>query len=321
MNRRRTLVFILLSLWCCVFAVNTSAHPLGNFTINHFSRLEVGISQIKVHYVIDMAEIPTFQELQLIDTDRDGKTSDAELQRYSSVLAGRYADGLLLTIAGKRLPAQVQESKVSLRAGSADLNTLRIEVDLSAAVRAHGSAQRLLFEDTNYADRIGWREIVVGATPEVAIFDSSAYGNAVTDELKNYPSATQAPLDERSAELTFVTGSAPVGARTLLTRNGQPTAMPTRDRLAELITVPQLTIGVVLFGLLVAMTLGAFHALSPGHGKTVVGAYLIGSRGTARHAAFLGLTVTITHTAGVFAWVSSPCWLQSMYCRSVCFRY
>ena len=47
--------------------------------------------------------------------------------------------------------------------------------------------------------------------------------------------------------------------------------------------------------------MGAVHALSPGHGKTIVGAYLIGSRGTPRHALFLGLTVTITHTLGVFA--------------------
>jgi ABC-type nickel/cobalt efflux system permease component RcnA len=53
--------------------------------------------------------------------------------------------------------------------------------------------------------------------------------------------------------------------------------------------------------LLAAMLWGAAHALSPGHGKTVVGAYLVGSRGTPRHAAFLGLTVTITHTAGVIA--------------------
>jgi nickel/cobalt transporter (NicO) family protein len=49
-----------------------------------------------------------------------------------------------------------------------------------------------------------------------------------------------------------------------------------------------------------AMLLGAVHALSPGHGKTIVGAYLIGSRGTPRHAVFLGTTVTITHTLGVF---------------------
>jgi ABC-type nickel/cobalt efflux system permease component RcnA len=74
-----------------------------------------------------------------------------------------------------------------------------------------------------------------------------------------------------------------------------------RDRFAELIAVHTLTPGIALLGLLLAGFLGAVHALSPGHGKTVVGAYLVGSRGTPRHAAFLGLTVTVTHTAGVFA--------------------
>ena len=46
---------------------------------------------------------------------------------------------------------------------------------------------------------------------------------------------------------------------------------------------------------------GALHALTPGHGKTMVAAYLAGSRGTARHAFALGATVTIAHTARVFA--------------------
>ena len=54
-------------------------------------------------------------------------------------------------------------------------------------------------------------------------------------------------------------------------------------------------------GLLLAFGFGAAHAMSPGHGKTVVGAYLVGSKGTAKQAAFLGATVTITHTLGVFA--------------------
>ena len=58
---------------------------------------------------------------------------------------------------------------------------------------------------------------------------------------------------------------------------------------------------IALFGLLLAFGLGAMHAMSPGHGKTVVGAYLVGSRGTFGHALFLGLTVTVTHTLGVFA--------------------
>ena len=96
-------------------------------------------------------------------------------------------------------------------------------------------------------------------------------------------------------------GSQPVGTTPLHGRDGRVVAPPARDRLAELIAVPVLTPATALLGLMMAVLLGGLHAMSPGHGKTVVGAYLIGSRGTARHAAFLGLTVTITHTAGVFA--------------------
>ena len=57
----------------------------------------------------------------------------------------------------------------------------------------------------------------------------------------------------------------------------------------------------ILASLAAALFWGAAHALSPGHGKTIVTAYLVGQRGTPRHAALLGLIVTITHTIGVFA--------------------
>src|SRR5215471_6832983 len=59
--------------------------------------------------------------------------------------------------------------------------------------------------------------------------------------------------------------------------------------------------GVVLVGMLAAFAFGAVHALSPGHGKTLVAAYQVGSRGTPKHAIFLGLMVTFTHTVSVFA--------------------
>jgi ABC-type nickel/cobalt efflux system permease component RcnA len=58
---------------------------------------------------------------------------------------------------------------------------------------------------------------------------------------------------------------------------------------------------VILASLAAALFWGAAHALSPGHGKTIVTAYLVGQRGTARHAGLLGLIVTVTHTVGVFA--------------------
>src|SRR5215813_15154549 len=109
-----------------------------------------------------------------------------------------------------------------------------------------------------------------------------------------------APLNERVAEWSTTAGPAPANAKPLTLRDGKP-VVAARDRFAELIAAPNLTPGVILIGLLIAFVLGGMHAMSPGHGKTVVGAYLVGSRGTAKHAAFLGATVTITHTIGVFA--------------------
>src|SRR4030095_13892876 len=72
------------------------------------------------------------------------------------------------------------------------------------------------------------------------------------------------------------------------------------DRLSQILGEEVLPLRLVLLGMLVAFSLGALHALSPGHGKTVVASFLVGARGTARHAVFLGAVVTFTHTIGVF---------------------
>jgi len=70
---------------------------------------------------------------------------------------------------------------------------------------------------------------------------------------------------------------------------------------AALIAEDDLSVGFIALSLLVATFWGAAHALSPGHGKAIVAAYLVGSRGRPRDALILGLTVTVTHTIGVFA--------------------
>src|SRR6185436_1473960 len=72
------------------------------------------------------------------------------------------------------------------------------------------------------------------------------------------------------------------------------------DYLAQLLHQPQLSAGWLIAGIAVAFWLGAMHALEPGHGKTIVAAYLVGSRGNMKHAALLGATVTFTHTISVF---------------------
>jgi ABC-type nickel/cobalt efflux system permease component RcnA len=83
-------------------------------------------------------------------------------------------------------------------------------------------------------------------------------------------------------------------------------ALQAPDRIADagfsrLVARGHLSAGVILLSLLIAAFWGAAHALTPGHGKALVAGYLVGTKGTPRHAVLLGATVTITHTAGVFA--------------------
>ena len=304
-SSKRTRLAALTLAVLLVFGFGTAAlaHPLGNFTINHFSRLEVTAGGVSVRYVVDMAEIPAFQALQEMDDDGDGVTSGAEFDAYAAREAAQYAAGIFITVEGVRVPLTTISKSVTTPEGAGGLRTLRVECEFAGAFPTADAsgARRLRFEDTNYGNRVGWRELVVVPAGGVAVFDSTAFGTALTDELKAYPEDTlAAPLNERTAELSFVQGVAPAGAAVLRTRDGAP-VVASRDSFAELIAVPNLTLWGALLGLLIAAGLGALHALSPGHGKTVVGAYLVGSRGTARHAVFLGLTVTVTHTIGVFA--------------------
>ena len=304
MTLQRCAVWLLAGFLCFVICPGKLvSHPLGNFTINHFARLDIQSDHLEITYVIDMAEIPTFGELRVADTNGDGRVSEAELQAYLKRVTPSYARDLLLLVDGKPQRIEEKGAQISSPPGAGGLHTLRLQFLFRVpwVSSVYGSPHRLEFEDTNQPDRIGWREIVVTPHSGITVFNSSAFANSVSNELRSYPADMLAsPLDERKAQLSWVGGPAPPGVPVLRTRNGRLT-VTSRDRLSELIAVKEITLGVALLGLLLACILGAAHALSPGHGKTVVGAYLVGSRGTPRHAAFLGLTVTVTHTAGVFA--------------------
>lgn len=295
--RKVIIVIGCILLWACAGL----AHPLGNFSINHFTRIKVEPGQIRIHYVVDMAEIPAYQELLSISAHGDGKATEAELNAYASASAAALAQGLKLTLNEEVLPLQLEHFTITLPPAAGNLPTIRLACDYTAQISIDGEAHHLRLEDLNHNGRAGWREMMVAADAAVTVYNSSAFGNSLSNELTAYPTEMlSAPLNEQSAQLSFTLAAPPSGSKPLRTRNGQALEVK-RDRLAELISAPQLTPGAALLGLLFAMMLGAVHALSPGHGKTIVGAYLVGQRASARHAAFLGLTVTITHTAGVFA--------------------
>ncbi len=300
----RKKIYIFTALLVFVFVGLAIAHPLGNFTINHYSRIEVEKSQVKLRAVLDMAEIPTFQESQKIDTNKDGTLSKEELDAYAAQVTPDYIANLQLSVDGAPIALRAAKTDIGLEEGSANLPILKIKWDLIGDLPDldANAVHQIKFENNNGAGRIGWNEIVVKRVGGINIFNSNAFGSGITDELKAYPGENlNAPLNERKAEFSFTSAALAAGVKPLQNRDGHISAPVEKDKFAELISVPEVTPSIILFGLLLAFGLGAMHALSPGHGKTVVGAYLVGSRGTPKHALFLGATVTITHTLGVFA--------------------
>jgi len=281
------------------------AHPLGNFTINNYDRIQVSDAAIDVYHVLDMAEIPAFQERQKIDSNGDGTVADAEASAYAVAKVDDLRENLHLRINGGPATLTGASHELTFPRGQGGLLLLRLTATYHAELPPdwRTSRPRVEFDDSNYADRLGWREIVVRNGGGAELIGSSVPADDLSHELTQYPTdALSSPLDVRSA--TFSVGPRDAAA----VRVNDDTSRATRNnpdstlsRFSELIAKNRLTPGVVIAALLAAAGFGALHALSPGHGKTVVGAYLVGSRGTAKHALLLGLVVTATHTSTVYA--------------------
>ena len=277
----------------------SGAHPLGNFTTNRYAALTVEAQAVRVAYVVDLAELPAFREIELVDTDGSGTIDPAERDAYTARQSAELARGLELTRDGVALPLAPTTSALELTPGAGGLKTLRLEVGYRAELpRPDGE---IVFRDHNFAGRPGWQEIVASGADGLRLAGSTVPTTDVTRALRAYPeSMLQAPLRVSEAHFTIASGAgspapapAPAGARSGAERFG--------DRFTALLTDPApLGPWTILTSLLIAAILGGVHAFTPGHGKTVVGAYLVGSRGTARHALLLGLVVTATHTLGVY---------------------
>lgn len=217
-----------------------SAHPLGNFSVNHLAQVEVKDDRVDVRYIVDAAEIPTLQGTAEVRP---------ELER------------LTLVVDGKRTPLKTGRITTTNPPGQGGLKTTRTEVELSAAV---SDARKVTLTDDTFPGRVGWKAVVTDPKDDP------------TNGLRTYPEdALSSPSDQRVASLD---AAATDGFAGIL--DG--------DRLLIIL-------------LLTAFAWGAIHALSPGHGKAMVAAYLVGTQGRPRDAVALGGIVTATHTAGVFA--------------------
>jgi ABC-type nickel/cobalt efflux system permease component RcnA len=293
---------------CCVLGVlalfphTAFAHPMGNFSINHYSRLTVGADAIDVFYIVDIAEIPTHAERSAMDTNGDGDVSPQEEQSYLESVATSLPRQLLLTLNGKAATMTLGDHTLRFKAGQANLPTLRMEFNFHTPVVA-GGVQTLHYEDNTYPDRLGWKEVIVAPTAKISLLSSSVPQKDLSNRLQQYPvDLLQNPPLTTSADIRWqaavgASQSAQVASTTL--NHGATASNWGGDGFANLISIEMGPWAIVL-ALLAAFGWGAAHAMSPGHGKTIVAAYLVGARGTLLHAIFLGATTTITHTLGVF---------------------
>ncbi len=296
-----------LALVTCVGAVSllgaapAQAHPLGNATVNHYDGLELLPDRVLDHAVEDIAEIPTFQRKGSVDTDGDGTPSATERTAYATNRCADMAATVSVKVNGDRVAFTVLSSAYAESTGQGGLPTGRLECELSGPAQLDRPAT-VEVESTWDDDGIGWHEIT--AIGNGVRLDNSPFPAAtISDELRNYPGDLLAsPLDVRRGTVQ----TAPGEGSTYSAVRDLPVAGPVArvlDRASREFTsvvgTERLTFGVGLLALLLSVALGAGHAFLPGHGKTIMAAYLVGKRGSLKDVVTVGATVTLTHTAGV----------------------
>jgi len=317
----RSRYFVLAAVTLVLLALPrpATAHPMGNFSVNHYSKIVTGTSRIEIDYIIDRAEIPTFQEIQQnkIVTRVGDPSLTPYLLRQSEILK----QGLTVAIGGAPVTLETESRQILFPPGAGGLPTMKLGFVYQARLSREltNAPLTLHYEDHNFPDRAGWKEIVAVSQPGSALVSSSVPSVDRRLELSNYPTdMLHSPPQSLSADVTFnvappatqevdesqsnpakgwlATTSAASGHLQLAAnRQGTP-----RSAFTDLIESNRMDLVFLMMAALIAAVLGGFHALEPGHGKTLVAAYLVGSHGTARHAVLLGIIVTTSHTVSVY---------------------
>jgi len=298
--------FLRTSLALTALSLAAMAHPMGNFSVNHYSRLHFRQSGVDLTYVLDLAEIPTFQ----LGTGWQAK---------------EWVANLALEQNGAKIPWQIRSVSSKTTDGAGGMPILRVVISADASL----TPGKVSYSDLNFPGRAGWKEIVIDHQPDAVLHSASQGATDISKALTVYPtdpsitppqdlSATVDWSPKPLAPATAIVQPAPpraeksLGAADTSVRAtpattsfaGQQPSAPGSvvrgDFLSRMLQKRNLGWRLMPLCVVAAFGLGCMHAMSPGHGKTIVAAYLVGSRGTLKHAGLLGLVVTFTHTFTVF---------------------
>ncbi|MEV4533389.1 sulfite exporter TauE/SafE family protein [Asanoa sp. NPDC049518] len=286
---RRFLAFVALAVvgFLALPSAPAAAHPLGNFSVNRYVGLTLHPDRVDAVVVADVAELPTLQ---------DPAPSCAEA-----------ASALALTVDGTRLSWTVGSSELTRSDGAGGLKTSRLDCALTATA-SFSSGAAVTVDNGFRADRIGWRELTATGAG-VRLDGSTVPAATVSAELRRYPDdLLSSPPDVRTAAFSAVSDGAATAAGATASRSSGAAPLGLSGPLAgaerwldSVVGGERLTPLVGMLAVLLALVLGAAHAALPGHGKTVMAAYLAGRAGRPRDAVAVGATVTLTHTGGVLA--------------------
>lgn len=301
MKKLRRFATPLLTLLICLAIVPAAfAHPLGNFTINQYAGIHVGREQVLLDYVLDMAEIPAFQEIRAFDANGNRQPDGSEMAGYPAEKCAALRPDLHLLVNNRPVNLTLVTSSVEFPVGVGGLPTLRLTCEFQAPLDLSESNPHLYFANHVLPDRPGWSEIVVLADGVTLQGDYSTA--SLSNRLTSYPEdLLSTPLEQRQVAFEMKSVGLPMPRGSPVAAESASPSSSRDDAFTRLILLEEITLPTLLLALVIAFVWGALHAMTPGHGKTIVGAYLVGSRGTIKHALYLGLTTTMTHTLGVFA--------------------
>ena len=298
LRKRIAVVGTLVAGLFLVFAGTAAAHPLGNFTVNRYDGLVVARGELRVDHVEDLAEIPTAQ----IDP---GARTPEKLPAWADARCATAAREGRAEVNGRAVALRAGASRAEIRPGQAGLATLRLECELRAALPDGEAA--VSFRAPGGDGGPGWREVTARGD-RMTLAESDAPRESLSRRLSTYPEDRLAsPPDRTKAALRVVPGGPALAADGDERGAGPASVLPRgADRwtqaLTGLVERRDLTLPFAALALATAIALGAMHALAPGHGKTLMAAAAAaGGRNSVREVLTLGISVTVTHTLGVFA--------------------
>ena len=282
-----------------------SAHPEGReFLVNQYAGLVFAPDRVRVTAVLNTAEIVTTQDRRRVDADHDGVVTDSERAGYAGTTCTTMAADLHVRVNGENLHWTVVPGEYRYEHGSAGLPSARLTCELTSP--AGLSAPATVTIDNRYdLARPGWHEMTARGDG-VHVVEPLLPPASVSDELRAYPPVEDLTVDVRTATLQVAPGPAaletplPTATGAIPAPAGPVAAGASwAQRRFEALAGGSLTPLLGALTVLAAVLLGAGHAALPGHGKTVLAAYLAGRRGRARDAVAIGATVTVSHTGAV----------------------